>query len=158
MPDNKYIITKIGKTSSGTDVCDVVKIDAEKYNAKDSKLTLLASHKLKLGIGSIVDRDGIEARVSQKHHNCEPAVVLSADMISGEDINKSYKLVCAFSENYGDFRITLKTKNPFFYTKVGDEIVVYKEFENQEIQYKIATNKTADALRAKFLQQKQKQK
>ena len=156
------MITKVEQTSVDVNFYEVMHIDSSTPRNQPCKPTVSAKTAVPLGVGDIVEpADNHSGYFIRKHYNYKrykPAIVLSADMISGEDINKSYKLICAFSKEFGDIRLTLKTNNPFFYTKSGDEIIVYQTIENGKAEYEIATNNTADNLRAKFLQQIQKQK
>jgi len=161
MPDNKYIVTENCKTSRKTklNVCDIIQIDTGNFKNVAQTATRAVPKPLNLDVGSVIERldDKVWGIKKCEYVDCKPAIVLSTDMISGEDISRSYKLVCAFSKEFGDIRLKLKTKSPFFYTKSGDEIMVSRTVENNEPRYEIATNKTVDEMRAKFLQnQKQK--
>lgn len=160
MPDNKFIITRVTKTSDDDRVYTGLRIDSSYTNQryvykpgyvyKPEMMTKTG----KFSVGDVLEYvDG--NYVHNKYYDCYPAIVLSTDMINGEDISKSYKLVYVFSKEFGDIRISLTTTSPFFYTKRGDELMLRKNENDNKIE--IATNKTVDEMRAKFLQnQKQK--
>ena len=154
MLENKYIVLKQSQQEYMA-----VEIDVN-YARNRAFPWVIAPKQGKWAAGDIVERANDNDYVIKQYHDCEPAIVTSANMINGEDINKSYKLVRAFCKEYGDIRLTLRTNNPFFYTERGDEIMIrrYDGFEGIST-YKIATNKTVDKMRAEFLQrQQQKQK
>ena len=146
MANQKFMITGVVSTEP-VRVYDALSIDSEDINRPYAYAPVISPKKDKLSVGDTVEYvDGDYVR--NRYYDCYPAIVLSADMINGEDISKSYKLVCAFSKEFGDIRFSLKTNSPFFYTNRGDELMVRRG----EKRYEIATNTTADALRAAFLQ------
>ena len=152
MLENKYIVLKQSQQEYMA-----VEIDATPSNRHALSL-VFAPKRDKVDVGDIVVESVDKDYVIKRYYGCESAIVTSANMINGEDISKSYKLICAFSKEFGDIRMSLKTSSPFFYTERGDEILVkkYNDVDRNPL-YKIVTNKTVDGMRAKFLQQ-QKQK
>ena len=153
MSENKYLVLKQTQQEYMA-----VEIDANPSERHALSL-VFTPQRDKVDVGDIVEHVDKDY-VIKRYYGCEPAIVTGANIINGEDISKSYKLVCAFSKEFGDIRMSLKTSSPFFYTERGDEIMVCKYNDiNRNPVYKIITNKSVDEMRAKFLQQEiQKQK
>lgn len=154
MPKEKYLVVKKYKSikmpnkrwSGQTFVrktysYDVTGLDIDELN---SCLSVRLSSKNKFKPGDIISKSHGCYKVEYNHRVCKPAIV------TGTDIIDSRKEVCAFSVQYGDVRISLNKDSPFFYTKRGDNLLIYKVKDKKE--YEIITNETVDKMRADFVQ------